>query len=820
MLEHRSFLSSQPARTMRILLVLAGIVLGQIVLYAPSLLGLKVLLPLDTLAQPNVYIPRTPGGQIVEEKDRGLTDWIYVYEPSRRFAVSEFRAGRLPAWAPYQFAGVPFIWPRFSPFLLFECCTQAPVILAWGQLLAALFAGAGAYLFFRRVLTVSFWPAAFGAWCYPLTGFFIFWQGCPSSLPAYGLPWILLAVSSTVQRPGAIRVAGLGVATCLVLISGFIDVAGQVLLASGLFGLWRISELWRAGQLRHRWKGVTTRLALGWALGLMLAAPYLLPIIEYTRTGARMARRGAGQEERPPVGISALPQVLLPDIYGNYQKGSVRLVSGHQAESSAGAFVGVLATLLAAPLAFCSRRHRPVTVFCSVLALFGVAWCLNVPGVVSLLRLPGLNMMSHNRLVFLTCFGVLSLAVVGLEVLIAGVVKWRWWFWLNPVLLGGLCIWCVFRSTHLPEPLLTQIPHTILQGKEVGWVHDLQGLSRLQGWFIERYAVGAIWCGLGVIGWLVIRNGRYGTLASVHALGALMVVELLWFAHGRNPQCDPALYYPSIDVLQSVAKAPAGRVVGYNCLPAPLSSIAGLCDIRGYDAVDPGRIVELVDSAADPATKMPGYAATMQVAPKAVIDHTGKIRLSPVLDMLGVRYVILRGSPPTNACPTFRGVDYWVLTNPAAMPRVFVPSQVQTVAQGKDRLAKLSSPIFNPREVAYVEVPVSLVESCNGEAEITSESPNSITVSARMQTAGLVVLADRWDIGWRAYLDSKTQPILVTNHAIRGVIVPPGHHHLEFRYEPASFARGLRLAAIAAAVILVWIGVDAGKGVRRAGKIP
>ena len=42
------------------LIVIAGIVLGQAVLYGPSLVGQKILLPLDILAHPALYIPPTP----------------------------------------------------------------------------------------------------------------------------------------------------------------------------------------------------------------------------------------------------------------------------------------------------------------------------------------------------------------------------------------------------------------------------------------------------------------------------------------------------------------------------------------------------------------------------------------------------------------------------------------------------------------------------------------------------------------------------------------------------------------------------------------
>ena len=86
------------------------------------------------------------------------------------------------------------------------------------------------------MLAVSFWPAAIAAWCYPLTGFFVFWQGYPTGLAVYWLPWILLAVDRTVRGKNPVAPVGLSVVTCLVLVSGHLDIAGQVLLASGLYG--------------------------------------------------------------------------------------------------------------------------------------------------------------------------------------------------------------------------------------------------------------------------------------------------------------------------------------------------------------------------------------------------------------------------------------------------------------------------------------------------------------------------------------------------------------------------------------------------------
>src|SRR5947207_2664072 len=52
---------SPKGRPGRLAIVLAGIMVGQVILYGSSLIGQKILLPIDFLAWPGVYIPTAPG---------------------------------------------------------------------------------------------------------------------------------------------------------------------------------------------------------------------------------------------------------------------------------------------------------------------------------------------------------------------------------------------------------------------------------------------------------------------------------------------------------------------------------------------------------------------------------------------------------------------------------------------------------------------------------------------------------------------------------------------------------------------------------------
>ena len=804
-------LPSPKSRLPRLLIVVAGIILGQSLMYGPCLIGKKILLPLDNLAKKGVFIPRTPEIMQVQEWDFTLTDLVRAFEPARRFAAREFHAGRLPLWTPYYFAGAPFLWPTFSPFALLDCVTESPVILAWTELATALVAGFGMYQFCRRILGVGFWPACVCAWCYPLTGFFIMWQGFPLTQTVSLLPWLLLAVDETARRKHGLAFVGLAMVTALLLLTGRLDIAGQCLLVSGLYAVWCVWDEYGWKCFSPPARRAVLGLVLGWVLGFMLSSPQVLPTVEYIRTGSRTESRAKGAEERPPAGPVALPHALVPDYYGQTTSDTLLMMPYmpmNLEESAVGAYAGVIAMLFVAPLAFWSRRHRSFNLFLAALAIFGLSWILNVPIIVGVLRLPGLNMMSHNRLVFATCFAFVALAGVGLEMLSKGTLRWQRWHWLLVLPLALLSGLCMHRALVLPEPVATEWGLRISRGEKIKWVENMSQLHQVQAWFRHHLLIAGAICATGAIFWCLLGFRKpllTRFLFPVTCVG--LMLDLIWFTQKRQPQCDPALYYPRIPALEQTARAKPGRVVGYGCLPPNLASMAGLRDIRGYDAVDPASFVELLTRAPQAGTnKSLSYAITQNFVPKITFFPNGDIQLPAVLDMLGVRYVIFRGQPYTNARPLFTSFDYYVVENTIALSRVFIPRRVKVVPDHDERLRELESPNFNPRETAFVETPVELPQECRGEAEIRQETPTRVRIETRMKTAGLVVLTDLWDKGWRAYLDGQNVPVLRANHAVRGVVVQQGTHSLEFRYQPASFTWGVSAAGLAALTLLMWAG--------------
>lgn len=808
----------------RLLLLLGGLVLGQLILYAPSLLGFKILLPLDILTGPGVYIPQTGETRAIPISNIYLSDIAYLSEPARMYVTREFAHGRFPSWVPYQYAGSPLLAPVFSPILAWQHWVSSPLAVAWTQVWAALVGGVGAFLFWRRCLGLGWLAALVAAWCYPLTAFFVFWQGYYLVGTVYMLPWLLCAVHGVTSTESPFAVPGLALATGATLVSGALDMAGQVLLASGLYAAWRLVENWRlrapiakdppAAETNPRTRirspfrmGIRlTRLAAGWALGFMLAAHWVLPVMEYARTGARIAAREEGREERPPIGISALPQVVLPDIYGAFGKlklGSFRISSDNQQESAAAGYTGFAATLLLAPLAWYHRQRRSLCWFLAGLAVFSLGWSLNLPGMVQLLRLPVLNMMSHNRFVFVTAFALLTLAAIGLDTLRNQAIEWRQWMWAPAALSGILLAHSVFRALNLPEPIATQMEESVRQGFPLGWVRTPEAVYQVQDWFIGSYSRGALVAGLCLAGWVLLAR-RFPQKQLVIAAAVLIVTELLWFGRGRNVQASPELYYPRVPALAELAASSPGRVTGVECLPANLAVVSGLEDVRGYDGADPLQYIQLLMLTAKEVRPLP-YALVQWQSPRFTL-RPDAVQLHPVLDLLGVSHVIFRGAPPAGTKPAFQSPDYWVMRNPNALPRVFIPERVEVVTDSGERLRRIASPDFNPRSICYAETALpELTGLASGQAQISHRGPTRVTVDFRTQTAGMVVLTDRWDPGWHALLNGQPAQIHRVNHALRGVVVQAGTGTLEFFYRPGSRIWGVSAAAIALLVLIAWI---------------
>lgn len=97
---------------------------------------------------------------------------------------------------------------------------------------------------------------------------------------------------------------------------------------------------------------------------------------------------------------------------------------------------------------------------------------------------------------------------------------------------------------------------------------------------------------------------------------------------------------------------------------------------------------------------------------------------------------------------------------------------------------------------------------------IVKDEPEAVVLATDGAESAVVVLADLDYPGWRASVDGRPAPIVAADGVLRGVLVPPGPHCLEYRYQPASWRWGV-VVTLLAAVLLPWLGRRAARAHRK-----
>jgi len=226
-------------------------------------------------------------------RNRELSDVGVAFYPHYRHVVNAWRAGELPLWNPNIYVGVPLLanpqWgvldPQVGLLVALDAIGGEQLFdfgFAWGALLRIAGAAMGAYLLARR-LGQGCAGAAFSGIAFASSGSLILWLGFSLAHVTPFMPWVLLGIEGlrSGERPArAFLLTALSMAAALY--GGHPEVAFFLGLMAGIWSLGLLESSRRAGYL-----------ALGaLATGVLLAAPLLVPFVEYLEnSGALIAHR-------------------------------------------------------------------------------------------------------------------------------------------------------------------------------------------------------------------------------------------------------------------------------------------------------------------------------------------------------------------------------------------------------------------------------------------------------------------------------------------------------------------------------------------------
>jgi hypothetical protein len=255
--------------------------------------------------------------------------------------------------------------------------------------------------------------------------------------------------------------------------------------------------------------------------------------------------------------------------------------------------------------------------------------------------------------------------------------------------------------------------------------------------------------------------------------------------HTREPELNRLFYFPSGRDLHPSSVTVVGRPTLQEAIAVSFKNLlpnAGLLYSVDY-------FQEIDALGRQPYTDFLFFANSL--------DFVTQIKL---LRTFNVKYLVAFQALPekgTRLIGRFPDSFSWLYKIDGTIPRAYMANKVVVEKDSKQALQLLSTPAFDPsREVVLdSEILIPLARQLNGTAKIVRYENKLVTIATSADNEAVLVLADSYYPGWKAFVDGKEEVVRRANLFFRAVPLPAGNHTVEFRYEPRSFMVGLAISA-------------------------
>jgi hypothetical protein len=757
----------RPSRTAALLALASGLLA---ILFRDALLHGSILGQTDFLFRFLPWSAHAPVGWRVRNPLMG--DIPMQFYPWAVHARATLLAGRFPLWNNAAAAGQPFFaaiqTQVLSPFSLLVYALPFPASLTAVACARLLVGGCGMFLFLRR-LELSDAAAVFGGLAYLLNPFSVVGLEHPTSAVAAWLPWVLLGAEACATEATARSVAMMAVLVALGVLSGHPESFQNIALVTAAYAAYRGLS---GG---HLVRTLALSAAAG-VLGLLLASVQLLPFLEYVRGSEALALRA----RLPPLiaanPLAAFVTAFVPDFYGTPVGGRRYVLAGSNYVMQT-MYPSLAAWLFASVAMFHQKRRGAAVLFLAAAAIAAGIVYGTVVARIAAFVFPPIRVALLFGFGFITIASLIIAGAIGFDAFVEALSSNRKRARVMTVAIAGsavvigLIVFAFWRGQHAGLVDARQAVHTV---RSIAWTAELGS------------ALIAIVCAAS---WL-------GRRATASLVVAVLAVDLLVFGEGFHALIPPALAFPALPELAPVTEDRSlFRVAGWGDTLLPNTAMMyGLQDFRGYDAVGVGRYGELM------AAGFHWTGSGYQLWNASSLS---------ILDLLNVKYVL---APPDIDLPAdhferIAGGPTAIYRNRRALERAFVVNETR-VLTGNDALRQLRDGGVDLRHEAIVDGPLDAASTPEmtigtaGDAVVIrhyGEQDVSIDVNATGRR--LLVLLDTYYPGWIATVDHAVVPIHRVDYAFRGVIIPAGHHLVEFHYRPWSVRAGAALSLASLAVV-------------------
>jgi hypothetical protein len=180
------------------------------------------------------------------------------------------------------------------------------------------------------------------------------------------------------------------------------------------------------------------------------------------------------------------------------------------------------------------------------------------------------------------------------------------------------------------------------------------------------------------------------------------------------------------------------------------------------------------------------------------------IGLEPLEDPDGLERVEAR--PPS---------PFFVYRLREPVPKAYLAGRLHAAQTNADGFEQIASPDFRPGKDAVVatlppdwqDAPPNATDE--GHVTMLSNRAERLDLEVEAPRRVLLVLNDSYYPGWHARLDGVDVDILRANVLVRAVVVPQGHHYVDFNYRPRSYRIGALVSFASAALLIASVVVVA-----------
>ena len=598
-------------------------------------------------------------------------------------------------------------------------------------------------------------------------------------------------------RPSSVPWAVIGaVALGCNILAGHVEITYYTLLIMGYYAAARLVVVWRqdarlVGARRRaplQYVAMRSMWLIGMvALGLALGAVQFIPLFEFANLNFRSGSASYEQVIGWAHPLRDAVQFVLPNFYGNpshhtyFDVFSREVVPvtvnafgqpiqhtdwGIKNYAEGALYVGILPLALAGyglldTLRNRAHRHAPLQIVFLILGLLGLTLMFGLPTYRLLFTLPGIDQLhSPFRWIYAVTLSVAVLAGLGADRLIQSeivgarrAVPLRKWFGITLLALGALVLIGLALSYVLydrVEPLAqSALDNMVTASGEPAASRFANARMFYSYQFTNVLTFGVMLLGAGVV--FLWANRYVGAhrraplrrsefLWQGLAVG-LIAVDLLIASWGFFPASDPALLDftpPAIQWLQAqeddwrytTLDDPTQRPI----MNANMGWRYNLRDIRGYESIIPKHYVEYMEQIA-PQTQL----EFNRIAPLYTDYGTGfnyvDALQSPLLDLLGVRYVITHKSTTLpeelTISPSLRVGPAWSLA--------YEDDAVRIWSNGNNGFVRATNDLDSPIMATW-------------SPDLQADTGREKFIDVRMDESTWLVISETYMPGWRAFI--------------------------------------------------------------------